>query len=182
MANERQKRLMQEALDQSISAENQQELLSHLQRNPQDAAQFDRLREVDKLLRNAPMERAPKRMAMNIMARLAETVMRGQLSRISGLALALGLALATLVTLPVLLLAGWLILSAVGSAATLTTIIQQVVGLLSLVIAALEIFTRQMQTLLVANPAVPAVIVPIIPLTLWWLLRFTPDRDEHGNL
>jgi anti-sigma factor RsiW len=182
MANERQKRLMQEALDQSLSPESQRELQSHLKRNPGDAMHFDRLKEVDTMLRNAPFERAPKRLALDIMARLAETLSQTQLSRISGLALALGLSLAAAVVMPLLLLAAWLILNAIGNAGSLAAIIQNLVGLLSLVVATLEMFIRQAQAVLAANPALPVIIAPIIPAALWWLRRSGADRDEHGRV
>ena len=74
MANERQKRLMQEALETAPPPEGQRELRQHLDRDAESTAEFSRLKQVDALLRTAPFERAPARLALGIMAKLAQAV------------------------------------------------------------------------------------------------------------
>ncbi len=180
MANERQKRLMQEALDENLSSEARTELYSHLNQDARDAAAFDRLKQVDHMLRNAPHERAPHRLAMSIMARLAETMSPQQLSRISGLALALGLSLVAGIMIPLLVAAGWLLLGALGSAGALTTAIRTIVSLLAVAIALLEAVIRQIQEFLSAHPELPILMISLIPVSLFWLLRFVP-RNRSAN-
>ncbi len=174
MTNTRQKRLMQEALDEQLTPEAQAELRAHLERDAFSADTFDRLKQVDRTLRSAPHERAPKELAFRIMSQIAQLVKPQQLSRLSGLALALSLSLVALVMLPLLIGVGWLMLSIIGSAAALNTLIKQVVGLLALGISALEVFTRQLQTFLSANPEAPLVMAVLIPISLFWLLRLAP--------
>ena len=139
MANERQRRLMQEALDNSLTPEGLQELHTRLD---QDAIRvsnsFNRLRQVDRLLRTAPFERAPHTLALKIIARLAEGLDSQQLTRSSGLALALALALVTLALLPLMATIGWLILNTLGNAATLSALITQIAGLLTALISMLD--------------------------------------------
>ncbi len=180
MANERQKQLMQEALDENLTPETRAELFAHLESDMRDAQQFDRLKEVDRMLRTAPHERAPQRLALNIMAKLAATLNPQQLSRISGLALALGLSLVAAVMLPLLAAAGWLVLSTVGSSAALSAAVKQLVTLLAVTLTLLETLVVEIQALLSANPALPTLMLLLIPVSLVWLWRYLP-RNRAAN-
>ncbi len=184
MANERHRRLMQEALDQDLSPENQQELMRRLDQEPDAAAQYSRLRRVDDMLRSAPFEQAPARLALSIMARLAEELKaREQLLRTSGLALAVALALVTLVMLPLLAAAAWLFLSAVGSASALAALIQQVAGMLALLAGALDAFVQGAQSLIADSPQSAALLLALIPAAIYWLMRRRgePTSDEPDS-
>lgn len=179
MANEQHRRLMQEALDERLTAEAQQNLLRQFDSEPAAAAEYQQLRRVDQLLRTAPMERAPQRLALSIMARLAETLQsKEQLTRTSGLALALGLALVVLVALPLLVASAWLFLSAVGSAAALSSLIHSIVTLLTLLMGMLEVIVLQAQTLIADNPQAPALLVALVPVALVGLLRYLMNSNE----
>lgn len=180
MANERQKRLMQEALDENLTAEKRAELFAHLEQDLRDAEVFDRLKQVDRLLRAAPHERAPQRLAASIMAKLAENLNPQQLSRISGLALALGLAVVAAVMMPLLVAAGWLVLSAIGSSAALSAAAAQMVTLLSVALNLLETLVQEIQAFIAANPGLPALMLLLIPLSLFWLWRYLP-RNRAAN-
>lgn len=175
MANERQRRLMQEALDDALTSESLQELYSRLDADAADSAEFNRLRQVDRLLRTAPFERAPQTLALKIMARLAEGLNPQQLARSSGLALALGLVLVTLLLLPLLAGLGWLIVSTVGSAAAVNGVVAQVVGLLAAVMNTLESVVEGAQAMLQTYPEVPVVMLTTIPIAMFWLLRVAVD-------
>ena len=182
MANEQHRRLMQEALDERLTPEAQHEFLKQLNEEPEAVAEFDRLRRVDQLLQTAPMERAPQRLALSIMARLAETLKsKEQLSRTSSLALALGLALVVLVALPLLVASAWLFLSAVGSAEALSSLIQSVVGLLTILIGMLEVFVQQAQTMVADYPEAPALLVAIVPVAMFWLLRYMMNQQSDDS-
>ncbi|HEX2620861.1 MAG TPA: hypothetical protein VHL11_11955, partial [Phototrophicaceae bacterium] len=74
MANDRQRRLMQEALDDILSEEARQELFAHLDEDETDSAEYNQLRRVHSMLSTAPHERAPRRLAATIMARLGESL------------------------------------------------------------------------------------------------------------
>ncbi len=182
MANEQHRRLMQEALDEQLSAEAQHELLKQLDEEPEAAAQYQRLRQVDQLLRSAPLERAPQRLALSIMARLAETLKaKEQLARTSGLATALGLSLVVLLALPLLVASAWLFLSAVGSAAALSSLIQQIVGLLAVLVGILEIFVQNAQIIVAEYPQVPVLLVALVPVALFWLMRYALDQQSDES-
>lgn len=175
MASERHKRLMQEALDESLSPEARRELFEQLDQDAEVSAQFHRLRQIDRLLRTAPFERAPERLALAIMARLAKAA--EQLPRSSGLALALALAMVTLLLMPLLIAAGWLVLAALGSAATLSSALQQIVTLLAMLLGVLEVFVERAQELLTTSPQ-SAALLALIPLALYGLLRNRRDADS----
>ncbi len=182
MANEQQKQLMQEALDENLSPEMQSELFNHLEQDTRDAETFDRLKQVDHMLRTAPHERAPHSLARNIMAKLAESLNPQQLSRISGLALALGLSLVAAVLMPLLVAAGWLVLTALGSADALSSAVSQIVALLSVGITLLETVVQQIQTFMTANPGLPALMLLLIPASVLWLWRYLPrNRNSSPN-
>ena len=179
MADRRQRRLMQEALDEQLSPEAQQELHERLEVDAEGAAEYNRLRRVDRLLRTAPFERAPARLAMSIMAKMVEDL-QPHLSRISGLALALALALVTLVLFPILLAISWLLIAVLTSAASLTLAALQFANVLAGVRGLLEVMVEQSQLLLDSYPQLPLALLAFIPLTgLWvWLLRHISRRSR----
>jgi hypothetical protein len=181
MANERQRRLMQEALDDTLTQEALQDLYSRLDVDPAESAQFQRLRQVDRLMRTAPFERAPQTLALRIMAQLAQGLSQQQLTRSSGLALALGLILVTLTLLPLMAGIGWLLLNVLGSASALGTLIQQVAGLLGAVMNTLQAAVNGAQAVLDTYPELPAVIVTTIPIGLFWLLRIAVDTRQNRD-
>jgi len=175
----RQNRLMQEALDKNLPAEALNELYAQIDQSPADAAEFGRLKQVDRMLRGASYERAPQGLALKIMARLAEGLQPEQLRRSSGLALALGLALVTLLLTPLLIVLGLMILSVITSAAALTTLIGQIVNLLALLLNSLDGLVRGAQDVLKTYPEAP-VLITLIPISLFWLARFaTQNREDQ---
>lgn len=176
----RQNRLMQEALDKNLSAQERNELYSHVDQSPAEADEFQRLKQVDRTLRAAPMERAPQGLALRIMKRIAEGLQPEQLRRSSGLALALGLALVTLVLLPVLIVLGLAILSVITSATALGGLIAQIVHLLGLLINSLGGLVRGAQEMLRAYPEAPVLMITLIPIPLLWLARFAWQNREEA--
>ncbi len=182
MADERHKRLMQEALDERLSAEAMQQLREQLASDEDILAEFDRLRRIDRMLGSAPMERAPARLALSIMAKIAKGVQEHQLNTASSLALALGLALVIIVTLPVLIAAVTLFLTAAGSAAALAAIIQAIAHLMAIVVAMLEVLVGGAQSILATYPQAPLLLISVTPIIAFWLLRITQnDHEAEGT-
>lgn len=183
MANERRKRLMQEALDETLTQEMRQELYQQLDSDAESAEEYQHLRQVDRILRNAPFERAPKTLALNIMAKLAEGLKQQQLSHLSGLALAMALSLITLLVVPLLMGAVWLFLNAVGNAGALAGLMQTLVRLLALLVAGLDVIVDGAQALLKAHPETPALMLAIVPVVLFWIARsslFNRTTDSNA--
>jgi hypothetical protein len=180
MANEQLRQQMQEALDASLSAEAYQQLRKQLDDDPNGSAEFNRLRQVDKMLKDAPFERAPRHLALEIMARLAEAMKPENLSRNSGLALALGLSLVMLVAVPLLVSAIGLFLYAAGSAAALSAVLHHIINLLAAVMSMLEVFMQGAQDVL-SNSQAPALLMALIPITGYWMLKFAQDKYERDR-
>ncbi|MAS37719.1 MAG: hypothetical protein CL610_27230 [Anaerolineaceae bacterium] len=169
---------MQQALDEQLAPDEQAELRRHLDSSVRDAQAYQRLQEVDATLRTAPHERAPHRLAATIMARLAEMAERmdPRLSRISGLALAVGLALVGAVMIPIFVLAGWLLLTAIASGAGLVAAIERIVGLLAIMMGLAENMLHQLQAFLSAHPELLAIMIGLIPVSMFWLLWYAPRK------
>lgn len=173
MSTQRQKRLMQEALDEQLTLAERRELHEQLDNDPRATAEFDRLRLVDQVLADAPAERAPRHLTVNIMSALVDQLQHApELSRISGLALAVGLVVITALLIPCLLVIGWLVINAVGSAAVFATVLSALMRVLSLVIAGASLLVTTVQDWLMLYPALPVVLLMMIPVALFGLLRF----------
>lgn len=182
MADERQRQLMQEALDQTLAPEMLEKLRQQLDTDAVGSQQFNRLKKVDEMLRNAPHERAPARLALGIMAKLAQTMNPRQLSTSSSAAVALGLAMVVLVALPVLTVAISMFLSAIGSAAALNIILQQIANLLALVVGMLDALVEGAQSVLQDYPQAPLLIISVVPIIVYWLLKSVQqDSDTEGS-
>lgn len=180
MSNEKQRRLMQEALDQELNAEALHILRQELDTNPGAASEFARLRHVDDLFRNAPMERASEQLALKIMERIAASVDTKTLNKETRLTLAVGVALLMVVAVPLLTSAIGLYLLAAGSPEMLAALIQQIVSLLAAVIAMLEAFVRGAQEAVRDYPQAPALLAGLIPVTTYMLLRLMWMK-EYGD-
>lgn len=180
MADQRQRRLMQEALDDALTPELLQTLHQRLSTEPEAAEQFQQLKHVDRLLRMAPFERAPETLAVKIMARLAEGLQPYMSARTSGLALALGLALVTLALVPLLAGLGWLILNTLGSPAALGALIGQIAALVAAVINGLSSLAAGAEALLAAFPELPLALLLTIPIAIFWLLRLAAQNRREG--
>lgn len=170
MANERNRRLMQEALDETLSPDARQQLFEQLNQNPDESAEFSRLRQVDAVLKTAPFEHAPKRLALSIMARLAEGIKKQP--GVSGLALTLALALVTLVATPLLLAAGWMVLNVIASTALPGEILKQLVNLLTVLVNVIQVFINEAQNIVTTNPQAPALAAAVVALAVGGLAGY----------
>jgi len=184
MATEQQKKLMQEALDAQLTAEALSSLREQLDNDREAMGQFARLKMVDDLLKTAPIERAPKKLALNILARIAEMAeeMNAQPEDSpERIQMALALSLVVLVTLPLLVAAVTVYLSKAGNPDALNAVLAEIVNLLSVVLELLEELMTGAQALLNDYPEIAAVLVAIIPLLGYWLLRFMQEQHEKQN-
>ncbi len=183
MTNDRQRRLMQEALDDIISADERSELFALLDRDAQSFSEYNRLQRVDKLLRSAPHERAPKRLAAAIMARVAESVRQEAETQLSPLVtlkereimdelIAVAVLLTTIVTMPLLVAAGWLIVHATASPELLETVFAQVISAMLLILHLLEVFLERAQALAAEDPELALALLALMPITLLAIVQY----------
>lgn len=131
------------------------------------------LRQIDDQLRRAPHVPAPRTLATRIMtqlaAQMADGVMVGN-TRLSGLALAIALALVTATLLPLLAVAGLFLINTLTSAALLSAVLAGLAILLAAIANALAAIATGAQAVMTAYPEAPLALV-VIPAGALWLLR-----------
>ncbi len=198
MASEKHRRLMQESLDQILSEEAQQELFAQLDTDQDTVAEYNKLHRVHNMLQNAPHERAPRRLAATIMARLAQGL-EMQVSQdaspqtaadteaaqqvlISREVIALALNLVTVATMPLLVAATWMVIHAQADPALLTQVLQQIVALVLLILKIIEVFLEQAQKLAEEDPNTALALLSLIPVTMLAIVRYmlSEQPDENG--
>jgi hypothetical protein len=177
MTDERQTQRMHEALDDQLGAQELDVLYEGLNSDPQSATAFERLRTVDRLLKDAPLEGAPQTLALRVLARIAE-LKPEQLRRGVGLALALGLGLIALMLLPLLGALGWLILNVLSNPAAA---VSGVIGVLGTLVGAVLAAVQNVQAALASSPLVPAALLAAIPAGVVVLRRLRNNRLDRAR-
>lgn len=185
MSNQRKQQLMQEALDETLSEEAQRELRALLSDDPEEAEQFNKLKQVDALLNTAPHERAPQRLALSIMARLAVTVqeqqqMRSQ-SEVNEASMQVALTLVTVATLPLMIGASYLLLNAMSNPDALDVVLQQVAALIYLVLDVMKVMMEEAQAVFATNPEAALALLALIPVTLLTLVKQVLGQDDEDD-
>lgn len=174
---------MQEALDDVLAPEDRRALEAILDEDPAEFARFNRLNRVDALLRAAPHERAPKRLAATIMARLAHSLeaqmqQEEQAAGVSSEMLAVAMTLVTVVTMPLLVGACWLIVHAAASPELLDAVFHQIIATLLLVLEIMRVFLEKAEALAQDDPETAVALLALIPVTLTAIARYVL-RDEY---
>lgn len=192
MTNDRQRRLMQEALDDIISPDERSELFALLDQDAQSFSEYNSLQRVDKLLRSTPHERAPKRMAAAIMARVAESVRQEAETQLSPMVtakeqavmeelIAVAVLLTTIVTMPMLVAASWLMVHAAASPELLEMVFAQVIAAMLLILHLLEVFLERAQALAAEDPEIAMALLALMPVTLLAIVRYVLSDDDLVN-
>ncbi len=184
MANNRLQRLMQESLDEALSPEHAAELRQQLRRDSRQSHEYEKLQRVHQLLSSAPHERAPERLALAIMARIAQSVSeeakaQKELSPETEHALMLSLALVFIIAMPALLAASWLVIHASAHPEALTHVINQILALLSAILEALQTLLEACETLVRENPEAVGAALSLIPLVLLGLLDYLQGESKE---
>jgi anti-sigma factor RsiW len=172
---------MQEALDGLLPPEQLQRLDALLDADPDEFAAYNRLQRVDQMLRSAPHERAPKRLAATIMARLSQSLeAEGQREQfgVPNEMIGVAMTLVTVVTMPLLVGACWLIVHAAASPELLEAVFQQIIATLLLVIEILKVFLEKAQGLVAEDPAAAVALLALIPATLVAIARYVLTDEE----
>lgn len=185
MADERLVQRMQEALDGALSPELAEELFQHLDTDEAAADQWGRLQSVDTMLRTAPIERAPERLAVTIMARLAQSVQlqaeQEQMPEATEQALMLALSVVVLVMLPTMITASWLVMQGIANPELLNQVLMQAIALLQMMIQALIILLEQVEKLIHEEPELAAVATALIPVVLIGMLDYLQGTEDNEN-
>ncbi len=134
-------RIMQDAIDGQLSENMVGKLVEILGRDQKAAREYDRLQRVDSLLKRAPQQRAPARLAATIMARLAQRVQaEADLSDLppeAQQAMMLCLSASMMAMMPMMEAASWLVLNARRDPELLSNVMIETISWMTLVTDAL---------------------------------------------
>lgn len=183
MTDNRLENMMEDALSGELSQEEQLELQEILEQNPDEAKNFDSQLQVDALLARPPHERAPQRLALTIMARIAETARQRQtkLSELDEAMLNTAVQLVTVATLPMLVGASYLILNASADPELMDAVLQQIAALLMLVLDMMQVLLEEAQALYEDDPETAMSLLAFIPITLLQLVGQVLGLDDEDD-
>ena len=182
MSEERKQRhedMMHEELDGQLSDEMARRLVEVLGRDQAAAQEYNRLRRIDTILKRAPHQRAPARLAATIMARLAERV-RAQ-TELSALApetqrmMMLSFSAVTMALMPMMEAASWLVLNAQRDPQLLGDVVGEIISLMSLVTDALIQLLDDAEGLAREDPNVATATLALTPYLLSSILDYLED-------
>jgi anti-sigma factor RsiW len=177
MADERNQRMMHEALDDQLAPGELDALYRDLDTDPKQSSVFERLRSVDRMLKEAPFEGAPQTLALRVLAKIAE-IKPEQLRRGAGLALALGLGLVALLLLPLLSALGWLVLNVLSNPAAA---VQAVIGVLASLMSVITGIVQSIQAAFASSPLAAAAVAALLPVGYVVLRRIRGQRQDQAR-
>jgi hypothetical protein len=166
---------MQEKLDGVLSEELTRDLLRQLAEDAEAAREYARLETVDTLLSSAPQVRAPQRLAVTIMARLAQTIELQ--ARLQVLPPALrsqvmqSLSLSMMAAMPMMVGAAWMTLNRQADAQALQQMLEQVLMLMLLQVEAQLTLLDAVEPFLRDDPQLAAACLRLVPSMLEELLN-----------
>ncbi len=171
--------MMQEALDGQLSDEMARQLLEKLSSDQGAAREFGRLRRVDALLKRAPHQRAPARLAATIMARVAERVQteteKSDLSPEMQRVIMLSLSAAMMAMMPMMEAASWLVLNARRDPELLGDVMIETIGWMTLVTKALIQLLDDAENLARSEPEIAAATLALTPYLLSTILDYLDE-------
>lgn len=171
--------LMQEALDGQLSDEMARQLLEKLNSDRGAASEFGRLRRVDAMLKRAPHQRAPARLAATIMARVAERVRaeteKSDLSPEMQRVIMLSLSAAMMAMMPMMEAASWLVLNARRDPEVLGDVMIETIGWMTLVTKALIQLLDDAESLARSQPEIAAATLALTPYLLSTILDYLDE-------
>lgn len=169
------RRHMQEKLDGVLNEELAQDLVQQLARDAEAAREYARLESIDSLLSSAPQMRAPQRLAVTIMARLAQTIelqarlqalpqpLRSQIMQ--------SLSLAMVAAMPMMVGASWMVLNRQADQQMLVPIIERVVLLMLMQVEAQMALLDAVEPFLREDPQLAAACLRLMPSMMEGLLN-----------
>ena len=171
--------MMQEAIDGQLSEEMAAKLVEMLGSDQAAAQEFGRLRRVDALLKRAPHQRAPARLAATIMARVAQRMQAetemSDLSPEMQRVMMLSLSAAMIAMMPMMEAASWLVLNAQRDPEVFSDVVIETIGWMSLVTSALIQLLEDAETLARSEPQVAAATLALTPYMLSTVLDYLDE-------
>lgn len=179
------RQMMQEQLDGLLDAERQAELEAFVQRDMDAAEEKAQLEQVHDLLTDPPVERAPRRLALTIMARLAQRLETQ--AEIQALpeelqqAVLLSWSLVSVTMMPMMISASYMVLNAKASPEVLEEATNRMIAMMVVMIDGLVVMLEEVERLIAEDPEMAPVAVSLIPLALLGVLDYIEEQINTGN-
>ena len=184
MTTEHLTRKMQEQLDGVLSEDQTEALFRQLSEDEEAAQAYAQLEQVANILTRAPHMRAPARLAVTIMARLAETVeAQAQLQNLpesTRQALMLSLSLVMISMMPVMLGSCWLVLNMSHNPELIDRAVNRTLMLMVLMIEAMVDLLSEIEHLLNERPADALAMLNVLPIALLGILEYIEDAFSEA--
>jgi hypothetical protein len=175
MTSERKLQMMQDALDGELSPEAERELSTILETDTEGASQYNHLQQVEQLLQAAPHERAPERLAVTIMARIAQAAKAQPQAQtnpeITEEMMQTAMQLVTVAALPMLVGAGWMLLNAQTDPQLLESVLYHVSVLFLIMMDVMQVVIERAQALYVDDPELAIALLALMPNLLLALVE-----------
>ncbi|HML20854.1 MAG TPA: hypothetical protein PKD09_04350 [Aggregatilinea sp.] len=173
-------RRMNQALDQALSESEFESLQEQLATSRDNSEQWQRMQQVDQLLRTTPLVGPSSGFAARVIAAIERLRLDELADRQISVGVALGLMAAALLTIPFLSVALIVLVSTLSSPSTVTALFQGVTSGTSYAIDLVVDLIRVMRDLATDTPMVPALLTTMIPLGMvWaWLLWYLSGRTR----
>ncbi len=175
------KRDMNLALDHLLPDTDQAALDAHVSASPEDAALWNRMQMVDRLLASEPMMEASPDFASRVMLAVAAAPAPGKARKQARLSAAFGLILGIVVSVPLISLGLIALQHWLSDPEAISILLQQVVRFLNSVAQAFASLLQTISSYTVETPILPALLTTVIPLVmLWgWLMWYTSMRRQQ---
>ena len=165
-----QRDLMQEALDGQLADDLALELREALDKDASASREMDRLRRVDAMLKRAPHQRAPARLAATILARLAQRVEAeaelAQLPPETQKLMMLYMSACMMAMMPMMEAASWLVLNARRDPELLGEAMLHTISYMSMVTDALIMLLQDAEDLARTQPQLATATLALTPYML----------------
>lgn len=175
----RQREMMQEAIDGQLTEETARKLVEILGSDQAAAREYDQLQRVDSLLKRAPQQRAPARLAATIMARLAQRVQAetamSDLPAETQQIMMLCLSASMMAMMPMMEAASWLVLNARRDPELLSTVMVETIGWMTLVTEALIQLLEDAENRARSEPEIAAATLALTPYLLRTMLDYLDE-------
>jgi anti-sigma factor RsiW len=183
---------MQLKLDGMLSAEMAEELEAYLDADAAAASEMQRLESIDQMFAGSQHVRAPERLAVTIMARLAQAVQTqaelGKLPQEARQAVMLSSSLVMLTMMPVMVASCWMVMYGVRNPAVLGVTVNRTIALLSMLIKSMAEMMAALEDFVKEHPEQAPVALRMIPMALLALMDYmetdwqenAPDKQEEA--
>lgn len=182
------RRMMQEHLDGVLDEQHEEELWKHLQEDEEAAAENAQLNQVHQLFADAPLLRAPERLAVTIMARLSQELeAQASLKPLPNeikMALMTSASLVTLSMMPAMLAASYMVMNRMRQPDLLQDVAGRVILLQLMMVRSLAVLLEEIERTVERDPEKAQMAMALIPIALQAMLEYIEDSvdDDAENI